>query len=83
MTNSDVITYYNVNFHMQTIASFREREVAENFASQERQRRSLSLERQKSYLTAGEYKGIKTSVDRAIKVYEVNIQMSDGLIEEY
>jgi hypothetical protein len=83
MTNSDVITYYNVNFHMQTIASFREKESAESFASQERCRRSESLERQKSHLTAGEYRGIKTSVDRAINVYEVNVQMSDRLIETY
>jgi len=83
MTNSDVLTYYNVNFHMRTIASFRERSSAEDFAKQERHRRGDSLERQKEHLTAGEYRGIKTSVDRAIAVYEVNVQMSDHLIEDY
>ena len=73
--------YYNVNFHMQKIASFRKRHIAEAYAEYERNKRDRILESQRALLTAGEYKGLKTSVDRAVTVNEIKIEFSDDIME--
>ena len=75
------LVYYNVNFHMQKIASFRRKDLAEAYASFERKKRDEYLQRQKPMLTSGEYRGLKTSVDRAVTVNEVRIEFSDDCLE--
>jgi len=72
-------TYYNVCFYMERIASFKSEEAAEEFASYERLKRSLMLENGKQFLTSGEYRGLKSSVDYGVTVRKIVIEFSDHL----
>lgn len=66
---------------MQKIASFRRKDLAEKYAEYERTKRDKNLQSKKPLLTAGEYRGLKTSVDRAVTVNEVRIEFSDDCLE--
>ena len=80
VSDLSTITYYNVNFHMQTIASFKTKEAAESYAAYERICRTAMIEKEKDWLTASEYAGIKSSVERAITVRKIDVHLSDGLV---
>ena len=78
---TDEIVYFSVyEPGGKSLASFRRREAAESFASQERNKRCAKIDDAKDTMTQGEYRGAINFATHGITVRTMSLVFEDSLV---